>query len=132
MTTFDTASPPDPEVLNAFEREGYVVLRDAIWPEWREQAASVATRLLADDRTLGRDRSADGKDGFRGIVAMDDTFLPLVTNPKVLPTLVALLSPHLHLMSSNLIYMPSIPRGATRTIRVPERHGWHRDMTTAT
>ena len=68
---------------------------------------------------------------FRGIVAMDDTFLPLVTNPQVLPTLVALLSANLHLMSSNLIHMPSIPPGGTRTIRVPARHGWHRDMSTA-
>ncbi|MFE5159047.1 phytanoyl-CoA dioxygenase family protein [Streptomyces sp. NPDC056697] len=132
MTTLDTASPPDPEVLNTFERQGFVILRNVISPEWREQAASAATRLLADDRTLGRDRSADGKDGFRGIVAIDDTFLPLVTNLKVLPTLVALLSPNLHLMSSNLIYMPSIPTDGTRTIRVPERHGWHRDMSTAT
>ncbi|GAA0347115.1 phytanoyl-CoA dioxygenase family protein [Streptomyces blastmyceticus] len=131
MTTLDTASPPDPKVLDAFEREGFVVLRNVITPGWREQAAAAATRLLAGDRTVGRDHSVDGKDGFRGIIAMDDSFLPLVTNPKVLPTLVALLSANLHLMSSNLIYMPSIPPGGTRTIRVPERHGWHRDMSTA-
>lgn len=78
-------------------------------------------RLLESDRTVGRDRSVDGKDGFRGVVAMDDAFLPLVTNPKVLPTLVALLSANLHLMSSNLISMPSIPPGDRRTIRVAER-----------
>jgi hypothetical protein len=129
--TLDTASPPDLKVLDAFERDGFVVLRDVITTEWREQAAAAATRLLASDRTLSRDRSVDGKDGFRGIVVMDDTFLPLVTNPKVLPTLVALLSANLHLMSSNLIYMPSVPPGGTRTIRVPERHGWHRDMSSA-
>ncbi|MFJ9908945.1 phytanoyl-CoA dioxygenase family protein [Streptomyces sp. NPDC101152] len=35
-------------------------------------------------------------------------------------------------MSSNLIHIPSMPSGAPRTIRVPERHGWHRDMSTAT
>jgi ectoine hydroxylase-related dioxygenase (phytanoyl-CoA dioxygenase family) len=132
MTTLESASPPDPEVLDAFERNGFIVLRDVITPEWREQATAAAMRLLASDRTLGRDRSVDGKDGFRGIVAMDDTFLPLVINPKVLPTLVALLSANLHLMSSNLIYMPSIPPGGKRTIRVPDRHGWHRDMSAAT
>jgi ectoine hydroxylase-related dioxygenase (phytanoyl-CoA dioxygenase family) len=132
MTTLDAAFPPDPEVLDAFERSGFVVLRDVITPEWRAQATVAAMRLLASDRTPGRDRSADGKDGFRGVVAMDDTFLPLVTNSKVLPTLIALLSANLHLMSSNLIYMPSIPLSATRTIRVPERHGWHRDMSAAT
>ncbi|MEU9918839.1 hypothetical protein [Streptomyces sp. NPDC051001] len=35
-------------------------------------------------------------------------------------------------MSSNLIHLPSIPPGVPRTIRVPERHGWHRDMGAAT
>ncbi|MFC4468925.1 phytanoyl-CoA dioxygenase family protein [Streptomyces xiangluensis] len=130
--TLDTASRPDPDILDAFERDGYVVLRDAVAPEWREEAAAAARRLLASDRVLGRDRSVDGKDGFRGIVAMDDTFLPLVAHPTVLAVVVALLSPNVYLMSSNLIYLPSIPPGAPRTIRVPERHGWHRDMSTAT
>ncbi|MEU1516254.1 phytanoyl-CoA dioxygenase family protein [Streptomyces sp. NPDC005811] len=126
----DKASPPDPDVLSAFERNGYVVLRDAITPEWREQAAAAATRMIASDRLTGRDRSADGKDGFRGI--LDDTFLPLVANPTVLPVVVALLSTNVYLMSSNLIHLPSTAPGTPRTIRVPERHGWHRDMSTAT
>ncbi|MFV2217102.1 hypothetical protein ACFHW2_43625, partial [Actinomadura sp. LOL_016] len=104
--TLDTATPPDQAVLDAFDRDGYVVLRDVITHQWREQAAAAAMRLLASDRTTGRDRSTDGKDGFRGVTAMDETFLPLATNPHVLPTLVALLSTNLHLMSSNLIYMP--------------------------
>ena len=128
MMTPAPASPPDPKVLKAFEREGFVVLCDVITPDWRGQAATAVRRLVSSDRALGRDRSVDGKDGFRGIVAMDDTFLPLVTNPKVLPTLVALLSANLHLMYSNLIHMPSIPPVGKRTIRVPDRHGRHRDM----
>lgn len=129
--TLDTAAPPGPDVLAAFDRDGYVILREAITPDWRERAATAAMRLLATDRTAGRDRSADGKDGFRGVVAMDEVLLPLVTNPKVLPTIVALLSENLHLMSSNLIYLPSIPPGGPRTIRIPSRHGWHRDMASA-
>ncbi|MEO3756071.1 phytanoyl-CoA dioxygenase family protein [Streptomyces sp. B6B3] len=128
----DAASAPDPNMLAAFDRDGYVILRDALIPSWREMAADAARRLLESGRTAGRDRSADGKDGFRGIVAMNDTFLPLVANPRVLPTVVALLSPDLRLMSSNLIHLPSIPTGGTRTIRVPFRHGWHRDMSAAT
>ncbi|MET8623775.1 phytanoyl-CoA dioxygenase family protein [Kitasatospora sp. NPDC004669] len=124
--------PPDPDALAAFDRDSYLILRNAISPELRERLAEASLRLLATDRTAGRDRSTDGKDGFRGVVAMDGTFLPLVANPAVLPTVVGLLSPNLHLMSSNLIYMPSIPSSGTRTIRVPERHGWHRDMASAT
>ncbi|BAJ29873.1 MULTISPECIES: phytanoyl-CoA dioxygenase family protein [Kitasatospora] len=125
-------APPDPDRLAAFDRDGYLILRDAISPELREKLAEASLRLLAGDRTAGRDRSTDGKDGFRGVVAMDDVFLPLVANPAVLPTIVGLLSPNLHLMSSNLIFMPSIPPGGKRTIRVPARHGWHRDMAAAT
>ncbi|MEU9700280.1 phytanoyl-CoA dioxygenase family protein [Streptomyces sp. NPDC047981] len=122
-----TPLAPDPEQLAAFDRDGLLVLRGALAPEVRDRAAEAAVRLLATDRTAGRDRSVDGKDGFRGVVALDDTFLPLLANPAVLPTLVGLLSPNIHLMSSNLISMPSLP-DEQRTIRVPARHGWHRDM----
>ncbi|KOU43566.1 phytanoyl-CoA dioxygenase family protein [Streptomyces sp. WM6378] len=118
---------PDPEQVAAFDRDGLLILRGALTPAVRARAAEAAVRLLASDRAAGRDRSADGKDGFRGVVALDDAFLPLVANPAVLPTLVALLSPNIHLLSSNLISMPSLP-DEQRTIRVPSRHGWHRDM----
>ncbi|MEU0741167.1 phytanoyl-CoA dioxygenase family protein [Streptomyces sp. NPDC006134] len=122
-----TPLTPTPEQLAAFDRDGLLTLRAALAPEVRDRATKAAVRLLATNRAAGRDRSADGKDGFRGVVALDDAFLPLVANPAVLPTLVALLSPNIHLLSSNLISMPSIPDGQ-RTIRVPSRHGWHRDM----
>ncbi|GAB2734905.1 phytanoyl-CoA dioxygenase family protein [Kitasatospora kifunensis] len=126
------AVPPDPHDLAAFDRDSCLILRNVISPELRDKLAKASERLLASDRTAGRDRSTDGKDGFRGVVAMDDTFLPLVASPAVLPTIVGLLSPNLHLMSSNLIHMPSIPPDGTHTIRVAERHGWHRDMAAAT
>ncbi|MFK0142648.1 phytanoyl-CoA dioxygenase family protein [Streptomyces murinus] len=122
-----TALAPHPEQLSAFDRDGLIVLRGALAPKVRDRAAKAAARLLATDRTAGRDRSADGKDGFRGVVALDDAFLPLLANPAVLPTLVGLLGPNIQLLSSNLISMPSLP-DEQRTIRVPSRHGWHRDM----
>ncbi|WP_017239000.1 phytanoyl-CoA dioxygenase family protein [Streptomyces sp. SS] len=122
-----TPLAPNPEQLATFDRDGLLILRGALAPEVRDRAAEAAVQLLATDRTVGRDRSVDGKDGFRGVIALDDAFLPLVANPAVLPTLVGLLSPNIHLMSSNLIAMPSLP-DEQRTIRVPSRHGWHRDM----
>jgi ectoine hydroxylase-related dioxygenase (phytanoyl-CoA dioxygenase family) len=122
-----TPLPPDPEHLAAFNRDGLLILRDALTREARDRATAAAVRLLATDHTAGRDRSVDGKDGFRGIIGMDDAFLPLLANPTVLPTLVGLLGPNIHLLSSNLISMPSLP-DKERTIRVPSRHGWHCDM----
>ncbi|WP_244942868.1 hypothetical protein [Streptomyces inhibens] len=49
-----------------------LVLRGALAPEVRDRAGEAALRLVATDRTAGRDRSVDGKDGFRGVVALDD------------------------------------------------------------
>ncbi|MFG6196892.1 phytanoyl-CoA dioxygenase family protein [Nonomuraea sp. JJY05] len=42
---------------------------------------SAARRLLASTITRGRYRGGDGKDGFRGCIALDETFLPLLVNP---------------------------------------------------
>jgi hypothetical protein len=122
-----TPLAPDPEQLAAFHCDGMLILRGALTSEARDRAAEAAVRLLATNWAAGRDRSVDGKDGFRGVVALDDAFLPLVANPAVLPTLVGLLGPNIHVLSSNLISMPSLP-DERRTIRVPSRHGWHRDM----
>jgi ectoine hydroxylase-related dioxygenase (phytanoyl-CoA dioxygenase family) len=51
-----------------------------------------------------------------------------VAQPLVLPLIVQLLGPNIHLLSSQLIYLDSLPPDAARTIRTPERTGWHRDL----
>ncbi|EPJ34337.1 hypothetical protein STAFG_8622 [Streptomyces afghaniensis 772] len=116
---------PDADTIDAFERDGYAVVRDAITPDLRDRLLTAAEKLLASDITQGRDRGGDGKDGFRGCLNLDPAFLPLLANPAVLPTVVQLLSPNIHLLSAHLIALPS---GPPRTIRIPGRHGWHRDM----
>ncbi len=121
-------APPEPEVTAAFARDGYVILRDVLNPTLRQRLAEASRALLVSGRSTGRDRGADGKDGFRGCVGLDQAFLPLVANPRVLPTVVALLSPNIHLLSSHLIALPSTAPDRPRTIRIPERPGWHRDM----
>ncbi|WP_445529754.1 phytanoyl-CoA dioxygenase family protein [Streptomyces cyslabdanicus] len=116
---------PDAGTIDAFERDGYAIIRDAISSDLRDRLLTAAERLLASDITKDRDRGGDGKDGFRGCLNLDRAFLPLLANPSVLPTVVQLLSPNIHLLSAHLIALPS---GPPRTIRIPERHGWHRDM----
>lgn len=120
-----TPLPPAADTIDAFERDGYAVIRGAITPGLRGQLLAAAEKLLASDITQGRDRGGDGKDGFRGCLNLDRAFLPLLANPAVLPTVVQLLSPNIHLLSAHLIALPS---GPPRTIRVPGHHGWHRDM----
>ncbi|MGX5186048.1 hypothetical protein ACWKT5_25435 [Streptomyces avermitilis] len=107
---------PAMEVVDAFDRDGYAIVRGAITPQLRDSALSAAERLLASDITRGRDRGGDGKDGFRGCLTLDRAFLPLLANPHTLPTVTQLLSPDLHLLSAHLIALPS---GPTRTIRPP-------------
>jgi ectoine hydroxylase-related dioxygenase (phytanoyl-CoA dioxygenase family) len=95
----------------------------------RARMLAASLDLLGSEITRGRDRGADGKDGFRGVLALNPTaFLPLIASPRVLPAVVALLSPNIHVLSSHLIALPSIPDGHPRSIRTPQRPGWHRDL----
>jgi hypothetical protein len=119
---------PAPSVLDTFTQHGFIVLKGAITPDLRKSAREAAERALASDITIGRDRGADGKDGFRGVMSLDDAFLPFITNPAVLGPVVSLMGPNLHLLSSHLVALPSVPVGQIRSIRIPERPGWHRDM----
>lgn len=120
--------PPNPRLIEEFDERGFVIIRAAIDPGQRLAVRRACEVILASDETRGRDRGADGKDGFRGCVNLDTAFLPLVANPRVLPMLAALLSSNIHLLSTQLISLPSLPPGSRRTIRTPDRPGWHRDM----
>lgn len=114
---------------DVFDRDGFAVVRAALDPRLRADARDAAEELLDSARNRGRDRGADGKDGFRGCVALaPDVFLPFIDNRAVLPTVVALLSSNIHVLSSHLIALPSILPGHPRTLRTPQRPGWHRDM----
>jgi ectoine hydroxylase-related dioxygenase (phytanoyl-CoA dioxygenase family) len=119
---------PDRHLIDDFNRQGIAVIRNLIDADQRIALRHACQALLASTETRGRDRGADGKDGFRGCVNLLDAVLPLVANPRILPSIVALLSTNIRLLSSHLIALPSIPPGATRTIRTTKRPGWHRDL----
>ncbi|MFQ6197091.1 phytanoyl-CoA dioxygenase family protein [Streptomyces sp. NPDC000405] len=125
MTTTTAPRHPEASVVADFNHNGFTIIRDAISEDLRQQLLRAAKRLLASDITQGRDRGGDGKDGFRGCLALDHAFLHLLANPNTLPTLVELLSFNLHLLSAHLIALPS---GPPKTTRTPNRPGWHRDM----
>lgn len=116
MSTPLPPAAPDAGTIDAFERDGYAVIRAAITQDLRDRLLTSAEKLLASNIAQGRDRGGDGKDGFRGCLNLDRAFLPLLANPAVLPTVVQLLSPNIHLLSAHLIALPS---GPPRTIRIP-------------
>lgn len=122
---FPSAAPPSPQLIEAFDRDGYAVIPGAYDAHLRAELLAATYRLLASETTRGRDRGGDGKDGFRGCIALNEAFLALLANPATLPALITLLSPNIHLLSAHLIALPS---GPPRTVRTPERPGWHRDM----
>ncbi|MGH4022431.1 MAG: phytanoyl-CoA dioxygenase family protein [Pseudonocardiaceae bacterium] len=124
-------APPRPAAtaVQEFDRHGYALIPNALSPSLRTSLRQAAEEMLSSTTTRGRDRGSDGKDGFRGCIALNPSaFLPLVANTRVLPTVVDLLSPNIHILSSHLIALPSISPGHPRSIRTPERPGWHRDM----
>lgn len=121
-------APPDSAVIADFNQHGFTVVRAALDPDLQHDLLASARHLLTSGETRGRDRGADGKDGFRGTANLDPAFLPLVANPRVLPAVVALLSPNIRLLSSHLIALASIADDEPRSIRIPSRPGWHRDM----
>lgn len=109
-----------PESLEAFERDGYCVVPDALPP------AKVAELLGAIDRTKdrlassGHTRDVFGLD-VRPIVTEDDAFLSLLEWPATFPLAVRCLGHYsLQLNTSHLIMVPPRP-DAARNI------GWHQD-----
>lgn len=111
--------------LSVFAKDGSVVLRDALPTDLIGELRSAAIRLRerAPVRCSYRGR---GKLGFRSLVWHDRSFLPLVTNPRVLPTVVALLSPNIRLLSSHLVTYDEgvgFESGGERS----GGQGWHRD-----
>lgn len=71
-----------PSTAAEFDRLGYALIPNALSPDLRASLRRAADELLGSNITLGRDRGADGKDGFRGCLALNPTaFLPLVDIP---------------------------------------------------
>ncbi|MGH3450389.1 MAG: phytanoyl-CoA dioxygenase family protein [Haloechinothrix sp.] len=111
------------------DRFGYAVIPGVISPQLRGSLRDAAEQLLASNITRGRDRGLDGKDGFRGCLALNPSaFLPLLAPPRVLPVIVDALGPNIRILSSQIIVLPSISPDQPRNIRTPQRPGWHRDL----
>ena len=116
-------APAELEGLRSkFEEDGYVVIKDAVPRETIERVTAAADRIVAEGgqagRWYGKPETQPRLIEYRGLMNLDETFLELLAPPKVLPLVVRLLSPNIHLTSSQLIYLhPHAPRGF-----------WHRDV----
>lgn len=120
---------PATEQIEQFDRDGYLIIRNALDSATLSTLIEAGNRLIASERTLNRQRRFDGRyDGFRNALTLDDAYIPLLTHPTILPLVVQLLGANLQLMTSHLIYKQPDPAGTPTTHRDP---GWHRDYAQA-
>ncbi len=123
------------EARQQFERDGFLIVRQAIDAPVIEKLVEIGDRLIYSDRQMDREvQPGFGRQGddtwhsFRNCFSIDPIFRLVLTCPATFPLVVQLLSPNLHVVSSQLIYRHSGPRDAPRIYRTPERPGWHRDL----
>ena len=116
--------------IRQFDDEGYLIVRNVLDAPTIDRLIEVTDPLMASDRRENRGaRHSNLYDSFRNCVSIDDAFIPLLTNQKILSVVVQLLGAHIQLMTSHLIYKHPDPPDTPNTARSP---GWHRDYARAT
>jgi ectoine hydroxylase-related dioxygenase (phytanoyl-CoA dioxygenase family) len=109
-----------------FEQDGMLVIKDAVTQETIDRVREATDRIVAEGgqrgRWIGKPVSAKRRVEYRGLFNLDEAFLDLLAPPKVFSLMVTLLSPNIHLMSSQLLY--AHPNQEAR----PHHGGWHRDV----
>ncbi len=120
-------TPLSREQRDTFERDGFLIIPDALEP------AMVQSLLHAADRLYERGKAEDGLNdrGFwqqRNCLPLDDLFLELLDLPTTVPLATQLLGHNIQLITSHLVVRPPCPAGTGTSEKVS---GWHRDGGTA-
>jgi ectoine hydroxylase-related dioxygenase (phytanoyl-CoA dioxygenase family) len=99
-----------------FDENGYLVVPQAIDSETVDRLTEAGDRLM--DSHEYNDYYAHRRHG----IVQEAAFAELAANPKVVPLLVQILSPNIHITNTAVIYKH--PQAPT----VPEQRNWHRDV----
>ena len=116
-------TPLTDEQRVAFERDGFLIVRQALPADMVGRLLAVATRL--HDKGM-RDEGLNTR-GFwqmRDCLPHDDLFLELLDWPATVPLVAQLLNHNIQLITSHLVMRPPLPADAEPTFG---RTGWHRD-----
>lgn len=114
-----------PEQRQAFNADGFLIVRDALTSAQIGRLIEAGDRLIASSDTEDRFTASGNYDSFRNCIAKEDAFLELLTLDTTVPLVVQLLGPRIQNITSHLIYkFPNDP-GTPETFRTP---GWHRDV----
>ena len=77
------------EDIRHFDEKGYLIVRNALDGPTIESLIEAGDRLLGSDMRTGRQQAPDGLyDGFRNSITLDDAFIPLIDQPKILPIVI--------------------------------------------
>lgn len=107
----------------AFERDGFLVVPNALPPAQVERFAAIADRLY--DEGVARDGlSAVHHWHLRNCLVADDAFIDLLDWPATFPLVLDLMNWNIHLVTSHLIMRAPTPADTPEDWKAT---GWHRD-----
>jgi hypothetical protein len=104
-----------------FERDGYIIVEDALPPDLLRGLRTQADQELAAFRRMP-DVTRHHVLNLHDLIGRDDAYLPLVDLPSVFPKVWGILGWHIQVFHSQLIVTPPAPEGAR-----PGAYGWHQD-----
>ena len=111
------------EERSAFDRDGYMIVPDALPLEMVPPLAEVAGRLAAEQRAENGEPLHKAVQ-YPDFIGKDDVFLELLDWPKTFHKVWGILGWHIQLYHSHLIVTPPIPEEERGSLK---RLGWHQD-----
>jgi ectoine hydroxylase len=111
------------EQREAFERDGFLVIPDALPPDMVERLVRVADRLY-EAGVAEEGLSNVNHWHLRNCLPADELFMDLLDWPATFPLVVDLLNWNIHLVTSHLIMRAPSPPDADEKWKAT---GWHRD-----
>lgn len=112
-----------PEQQSAFDRDGFLLVQDALPADLLERLTATTDRLFHEG-LQARGLSARNHWDMRNCIGADPVFLEVLDNPVILPLVTGILGWDIHLITSHLIVRPPSPAGTDRNFK---GEGWHRD-----
>src|SRR5919199_2592604 len=120
--------PLTPEQSASFEKDGFLVVPNALDPATLERVRDAVDRIYERGRREeGLNRA--GAYEKRNCIGMDDTFLDLLDWPDTVPFVPQMLTWDIQLDTSHVIVRPPQPPGTSAAFKAI---GWHRDGGIAT
>jgi ectoine hydroxylase-related dioxygenase (phytanoyl-CoA dioxygenase family) len=111
------------EQRRVFERDGFLVVENALTPELLDRLLGAVDRLYEEgSREKGLSKANHWE--LRNCIVHDDIFLELLDYPATVPLVMDLLNWNIHLITSHLICRAPSPEGVDAAWKAS---GWHRD-----